>query len=332
MALPVVRNIRLHTLHPQHITVEWEIEPTQLDLVQYAVEVWRSESEAGPYTRVSMTMVAADFFDFMDVGVNLLSKWRNFYYRVRVINRNNTSEFQDYGSEETRKVLQGAEPGGVTLEAPPDIFALEAIRRFDLVLREHGGRRVLVSVQRTWGQRCQDCWDYLKRRQKKSGCLTCFDTTLAGGFFSPMETWCMKPPHKVMSQLTPLFEMQADDRIMWFSRYPRLKPRDVVTSVEGDRFRVIAIDRSEKAWALTRQTVQVRRLSRDQVEYKLPISEADWNRNMMTASAMREHVRATDIDSYYKAVRDKGISTEELFPEKGDFATTQEGSNAPVDS
>lgn len=331
MALPVVRNIRLHTLDAQYITVEWDIEPTTLDLVQYAVEVWRSESEAGPYQRVSMTMVAHDVFDFRDVGVNLLSKWRFFFYRIRVINRNDTSEFCDFGSEEPRKVIQGADPGGVFLETPPDLYAQEAVRRFDLVLREHGGRRALVSVQRTWNMRCEVCWDHLKRRKKKTNCLTCWDTGVAGGFFRPMETWMMKPPHKVMNQLTPLFELQADDRIMWFSRYPRLKPRDLIHTIEGDKFRVIAISRSEKAGALTRQTVQIRRLSRDQVEYKMPVKQEDWGRDMFTVTAMREHIRATDIDSYYKAARDKGVATEELFPEKSDFATTQESSNAPVE-
>jgi hypothetical protein len=331
MALPVITNIRLHTLDAQYITVEWDIEPTSLDLVQYAVEVWRSESEGGPYQRVSMTMVAADVFDFRDAGVNLLSKWRNYFYRVRVINRNDTSEFCDFGSEEVRKVIEGADPGGVILETPPDLYALEAIRRFNLVLREHGGRRCLVSVQRTWQQRCSECWDHLKRRKKKSGCQTCWDTGVAGGFFQPMEAWMMKPPHKVVNQLTPLFELQADDRVMWFSRYPRLKPRDLVHTIEGDKFRVIAISRSEKAGALTRQTVQIRRLSRDQVEYKMPVSQEDWKRDMFTVTAMREHIRATDIDSYYSAVRRKGVADEELFPERSDFATTQESSNAPVD-
>ncbi len=328
MSLPIVRNIRVYTLDYDAITVEWEIEPTQLDLTQYAVEVWRSEAEGGPYQRVSLTMIAGDVFDFQDRAVNLLSKWRYFYYRIRIIDQNDSDNFCDYGSNEWRKVLEGEDAGGVVMEAPPDMFALESIRRFNLVLREFGGRRVLVSVSRTWGQRCPVCWDPLKRRRKKSNCLTCFDTGLAGGFFSPMEAWAMKPPHKVMAQLTSLFELQMDDRIMWFSRYPRLKPRDVVTSIDGDRFRVIAINRSEKAWSLTRQTVQVRRLSRDQVEYRIPIQKDDWNRDNLTVGAVREHIRATDIDSYNTAIRRKNVATEEIFEPKSDFATNVEDSNA----
>lgn len=331
MALPIVRNIRVYTLDPDAITVEWEIEPTQLDLTQYTVEVWRSESEGGIYQRVSLTMIAGDIFDFQDRGVNLLSKWRNFYYRIRITDRNNTGSYQDYGSNEWRKVLEGEDPGGVVMEAPPDMFALESIRRFNLVLREFGGRRVMVSVQKTWGQTCPVCWDPLKRRRKMSHCQTCFDTGILGGFFQPMEAWAMKPPHQAMNQLTPLFELQADDRVMWFSRYPRLKPRDVITTIDGDRFRVLSINRSEKAWALTRQTVQVRRISRDQVEYKIPIGEKDWNRDNLTVGAVREHIRAMDIDSYYQAIGQKNMANEKLFPETSDFATETEASNAPHD-
>ena len=211
MALPRVRNIRVYTLEVESITVEWEIEPTTLDLAQYTVEVWRSESEGGQYQRVSMTMAAGDIFDFRDVGVNQLSKWRYFYYRIRITDRNDSAESFDYGSNEWRKVLEGEDPGGVVMEAPPDIYAMESIRRFNLVMREHAGRRVLVSVSKTWGQRCPVCWDQLKRRRTKSHCITCFDTGLLGGFFQPMEAWAMKPPHRVMNQLTPLFELHDGD-------------------------------------------------------------------------------------------------------------------------
>jgi hypothetical protein len=329
MALPIVRNIRVFTLDPDYITVEWEIEPTQLDLTQYTVEVWRSESEGGEYRRVSLTMVASDIFDFQDRAVNLLSKWRQFYYRIRITNRNDSSEFLDHGSNEWRKVLEGEDAGGVVMEAPPDKYALESIRRFNLVLREFGGRRVLVSVSKTWGQRCPQCWDHLKNRRKKSHCLSCFDTGITGGFFNPMEAWAMKPPHRAYVQLSQIFELQADDRVMWIPRYPRVKPRDVITTIDGDRFRVLSIARSEKAWSLTRQTVHVRRLSRDQVEYKIPIGKKDWEKDNLTVGALREHIRSTDIDSFWAAAQNMNVASEDLYEQRSDFATQQESSNAP---
>jgi hypothetical protein len=324
-----VRNIRVYSTDRDAITVTWEIAPTTVDLSQYTVSVLRSESHAGPYNRVSMEMVASDVYDFQDRAANILSKWREFYYRIR-LTETATNKTWEFGSEEPRKVLEGADPGGVTMEPPPDLIALEAIRRFDHVVREYAGRRVIVMVERTWGQRCPDCWDALKRRSTKSRCMTCFDTGINGGYFQPMEAFAMKPPHKVMTHLTPVFELQAHDAVMWFSSRPRLKPRDIVIDVELRRWRVIAVHRSEKSWALTRQTVQVRMLSRDQVEYKIPLK--DWDRDSVTAGAMRERIRATDIDSYNRAVAELGLAEEEVFPGRGDLATNTEHSNAPTES
>ena len=141
----------------------------------------------------------------------------------------------------------------------------------------------------------------------------------------------MKPPHRVYTQLTQIFELQADDRVMWIPRYPRVKPRDIITTIDGDRFRVISIARSEKAWSLTRQTVQVRRLSRDQVEYKIPIGKKDWEKDNLTVGALREHIRATDIESFWSAAQSMNVADETLYEQRSDFATQQETSNAPHD-
>jgi hypothetical protein len=152
-------------------------------------------------------------------------------------------------------------------------------------------------------------------------------TNFVGGFFRPIEAFSMKPPHDVMVQLTSLFKLEADDRVMWFSRFPELKPGDVVLNTEGERHRVVRVGRSEKASALTRQTVQVRHLSRDQVEYKIPISASDWGRDNLTAGAIREHIRAQDIESYYTAVGQLGVESVEIFPTTGEIATNLEDSN-----
>lgn len=326
--MAVAHNIRVYTLERDSLTVAWAIQDTTEDLSQHTVSVWRSEQEGGPYQRVSMEMIASDVFDFQDRAVNILSKWREFYYRIQLTDTNTSAE-QFFGSTPHRQVIaDGKDPGGVIMEAPPDVEALEAIRRFDMVLREYIGRKVLVLSQRTWGQRCGECWDFLKRRKKFSKCHTCFDTGIAGGFYSPLESYCAKPPHREMTVLTPIFEMQPNDVVMWFNSRPRLKPRDIVADIDGRRWRIISIQRSEKSWALTRQTAQARLLSRDQIEYDVPIREADWGVDNLTVGALRQHIRATDIDSYNAAVKDLNLGEEKIFDEHSEIATNLEDSNA----
>lgn len=321
----VAQAIRVFTLERDAITVSWEIKDTVEDMNTYTVSVWRSESAGGPYQRVSQEMNAGDVFLFEDRSVNIFSKWREFFYRIR-FSKDDAS--QEYGSTDPGQVLNGKDPGGVVMEAPPDIEALETMRRFELVLREYAGRQVITLTERTWGQTCGQCWDALKRRRTMSSCQTCFDTGYAGGFFSPVLTRCMKPPSQIMTSINPMFEIQPNDLVMWFGPRPRLKPRDVVIGIDGRRWRVINLAPSEKGWARTRQTIQMRELSKDQIEYKIPIKQSDWGVDNMTAGALRQHIRATNMESYNKALQDLGLAGVEVFPAKSEIATNLEDSDA----
>lgn len=308
----VVRNIRVSTLERDALTLTWEVAPTTEDVASYTATVLRSLSAAGPYSPVSFPMNAADYFEFNDRGVNIYSKWREFFYRIQITSSG--GESLEYGSAPYKDVLDGKDPGGVTMEYPPDIEAMEAIRRFDLLLQEYNGKEVLVLIERTWGQRCGNCWDNLKRRTNNANCSTCFSTGFAGGFMHPQVTRCMKPPHQVMSALTEIFELHPKDVLMWFNARPRLKPRDIVIGIDGKRYRVIKVNRSEKGQSLTRQTAQLREISRDQVEYEIPIDKDAWGKDIFTVGSARQYIKATDIESYFEAKQELGIEGGEDNP------------------
>lgn len=300
----VVKNIRVYTLDRDSLTISWNYENTSEDLSTYKVAILRSGSEVGPYSQVSQDINPEDTNEFEDSGVNLHSKNRDYYYRVKVT-KTGTGDSFEYGSASAADVLNGKNSGGVTLEAFPDIEATEAIRRFDLLLKEYIGRRVLVLNHRSIGARCAECWDKVKRRRTKSECVTCFGTGVTGGFYRPRETYAAKPPEHERNQLSTLFELQTNDVVMFFSSKPRLHPRDVVIDPDGRRFRVLNVQTAGKLWALTRQTVALRELSKDQVEYSIPIS--GWDVDTFTASPKRQFIRASDIDSYYAAAAAYGI-------------------------
>jgi hypothetical protein len=304
----VVRNIEVYSLDRDLLTVSWEITPTSETLSDYTIAVLRSGAPGGPYTVVSQEMDASQVSFFEDRGVNLLSKWREHYYRIRVTDTGDSST-QEYGSTDPQRVIQdGVDPQGVVMAAPPDLIAVEAIRRFQLILDEYNAREVLLLKRRSWGQRCTDCVDPLTNRRTKSDCKSCYGTMWTGGYFYPQKTRVLKPPHKVMVQAHQLFEMEPKDAVMWINGYRRVTPRDLIIDTENNRWRVIAIARSEKGQALTRQTVQVRQLSRDQIEYGLPIEQSSWGETPLSSGSHREYVRATDIDSYYEAVDDLGFT------------------------
>ena len=300
----VAKNIRVFTLDRDSMTVSWEIENTTETLGDYTIYVLRAQSDAGPFEPVSPAITASATDTFLDTGVNLYSKHRIYHYRVRVQLTSDASSYVDFGNKPFRDALAGKSPGSVVLEALPDLEALEAIRRFDLTAREYIGRKVLVLSRRTTGTRCTDCWDPLKRRKTRSDCKTCFSTGVVGGYYPPKQTFAVKPPIQVASQLSGIFELQVTDCVMWISSMPRVKPRDLIIDADGRRWRAVAIRRSEKLWALTRQTVQLREISKDQAEYDVPISS--WDVDQLSSSPLRQFIKANDIDSFRRAEQDIG--------------------------
>jgi hypothetical protein len=297
------KNIRVFTLSRDSLTVSWEIENTSESLSDYTIYILRSQSEAGPFEVVSPAISASATDSFVDTGVNLYSKFRAYFYRVRVKLTSGDS-YTDFGSSSIQEVLKGEAAGSVSLGGLPDLEALEAIRRFDLAAKEYIGRKVLVLTRRTTGTRCSDCWDALKRRRTRSDCRTCYATGVVGGYYAPKQTFAVKPPTQNAAQLTGLFELEINDCIMWISSTPRVKPRDLVIDADGKRWRAVAVRRSEKLWSLTRQTVQLREISKDQVDYNIGVSS--WDVNQLTSSPLRQFIRANDIDSFRKAEQDIG--------------------------
>lgn len=322
-----IRNLRVGAYAYEGLTVFWEIEPTTEDLASFEIVILRSGAWAGEYVPVSPPFPADTAYFFLDETADLLSLQRDFFYQVSVRDVN-TDETQIYGSTPTSQVQQGAEPGGVRLEVPPDLEAAESIRRFGLILREFSGERVLHLTPRTWGQHCPECWDALKRRAVKSSCLTCWGTGFAGGYWPPLLMRVLKAGTQHVNQLTQLFKMEPRDQILQAGAVPPIKPADLLISVDGVRRRVISVSENLKNGALTKQHLQVRALTRDQVEYQIRVEESAWDGNSLSARPLRQYLKASDIDSYRTALDRQGISDHTVSPERSGLATTLEGSDA----
>jgi len=298
-----VVNISISSLSRESLTITWAIKDTTEDLDNYLLSIHRSQAQSGPYQKVTKDFIASTAYQFVDTGVNLFSKNREYYYRIKALNKL-TGESLFYGSTPSEDVLKGENPKGAYLEAPPDLEALEAIRRNDLVLREYTGRKVLFLKRKDTGTRCTNCWDPIKRRRTRSDCLSCYDTGVIGGYFSAQETFCSKSPESKTNGLTSIFEVQPGDVLLTFSSFPRLFPKDLVIA-DNKRYRVIGVQRAEKLWSVTHQTAQVRELSKDQIEYKIDV--AAWGMTPFTASPPRQFINATDVESYNNTIQKLGL-------------------------
>jgi hypothetical protein len=184
-----LKNIQAHTLEIDAVTVEWDVVDTLRDLAGYTVSVWRSETTTGDFAQVSPEINAAAYRLFRDTSVNRLAMRRQHVYRLRVRQTLDGATLF-FGSADTKAVIAGADPGGVPLEAAPDLYALEVQRRFHLASREFTGTRALLLRRRSTGQYCPQCFETETMRSVDDNCETCWGTARARpGWWTLTTAW-----------------------------------------------------------------------------------------------------------------------------------------------
>ena len=167
-----VRNLAVKSLDLDYLGVFWEIKDTSEDPWDYTFQVLRSESPMGPFDPVSQAF--SDKYYFRDSIVNLFHRWRTFWYKIKVVRKSDSEEW---------------ESEAVTQAPRPDLKALEVQRVELIAFREHIGRLVWIFPRRTFGQRCPSCYDGRTGNRRRSQCETCYDTTFVRGYLDPIATY-----------------------------------------------------------------------------------------------------------------------------------------------
>lgn len=236
----------------KYLTVSWRIKPTTEDISLYTFSVRRSLSPEGPFNEIKSL---SEQFVYHDPDVNLEHKYREFYYKIRVYE---TADPTNYSESEV-----------AYLPEKPDPVAAEVIRRNNLLLENFVGVDCYIYVIKTYGQLCANCYDYVKHRRRISDCPVCFHTSFVGGYFGPIiRKVNFNPSHKMIQQAG--FEMMPDNIAGWMSNYPPLKPKDVIIENGNKRWRVVEQSQTEKKRIPVHQMLQLTQINRSDIEYQLP--------------------------------------------------------------
>lgn len=244
-----------------YLVVNWSVLPTTEDLGIYGFSVWRSESPAGPFAEVRSGLV--DTFSYKDPDLELRSKWRKFYYRVRCYQLADPTQYVD--SDVASQATQ------------PDPIALEIVRRNDEILLtpRFAGVRAYVFTRKTWGRRCTNCWDPIKQRKTESNCPICFNTGFTGGFCPAVPIYMSFSPSQEMVRHGGFTEQQVDDTYGWLSNYPLVNNKDVIVQDGRLRWRIKGVGTTKKLGLVLHQTVQLTRINANDIEYQLAIPGAE---------------------------------------------------------
>ena len=254
----VVENIKVRSFDLDYLEVSWEIADTNEDVLDYTFQILRSEGPAGPFHPI--TDAFQNLFTFRDIEANQLSKYREWYYKIRV-KRRTTGTSQDYP----------ANISGVAIEAQPDLEALEISNRMKLLLKEFTGRKVWIYPVMTFGQRCS-CFDTETDRKTRSQCLTCFDVGYVNGYHTPIEIHMQIDPTRKATRLTDVAEFNDANATGRLANFPRLKPREIVIESENRRWRVHSVHATEKLRSVVHQEVTLHLIPRTDIEYRLPVN------------------------------------------------------------
>lgn len=250
-------NVRSFSLN--FLTVDWRIKPTNRPISDFSFTVLRSQSQEDTDFRVIQEDITG--FTFHDPNSSQKARWRQWYYKVRAV-------------EVSSKTF--TESPTASNQEKPDRIGLSIIRRNELALRRFVGVKCFILQERTFGQRCNNCWDNIKQRRKLSNCTICFDTGFLGGFFEPIPALVNLSPSAKQVQKMNFGELTPNQTPAWMSNFPELKPRDIlIEEHDGKRWRVSNMVPTRKRRAIIHQNLLLTEINRADVEWKINVDGLD---------------------------------------------------------
>jgi hypothetical protein len=225
------------------------------EIYNYDFFVLRSEAAMGPYAVMGGPF--RDLYRFRDNRVPALHKWRQFFYKLRIVDRR-TNETAEVGPT-------------ASSEAAPDILASAIIREEDQLFREFVGRRSWLFPARTFGPRCS-CYDATLNRIARSNHLPCFGTGWLGGYLSPVEIFIQFDPNPKQVALQAMGETQPSNTAARCSSFPPVSPRDILIESENRRWRVVNVVPTQRLRAVVHQELQLHEVPRSDIEYSIPLN------------------------------------------------------------
>lgn len=250
-----LEKLRVRSLDVDFNEISWCVKETAEDILDYDLQILRSESPEGPFDEISVPFQNQELF--VDNSVPEFHRYRTLYYKIRVIEKA-TGEDKLFGP--------------IAHEPEPDLVALELRKHINLLMREFVGRRCWVFPIRTFGPRCPNCWDKVLGKKKFSQCLTCFDTGFLRAYLRPIETWIQFDPSPKTQQQTNLGEQQQVNTTARLPYFPTVKPRDLIVEPENRRWRVTQQNQTEQGRAVVHQEIQLHEIPRSDIEFAIPLN------------------------------------------------------------
>lgn len=135
------------------------------------------------------------------------------------------------------------------------ILAKELDRRNWLLLRKFTGVETLLFKEKTYGERCTECWSEKYQKIMKPQCVTCAGTSYMKGYYDPVKTYFQYEPHHKSKDLFHFGRVDPNLSGAWTVSYPNINVGDIL--LRQHDFRMFRVERTD---VTSLQTVEVRQM------------------------------------------------------------------------
>lgn len=244
------------TIYPtfyKHIVIQYNIPPHWGNC---HFDIYRAESEIGPFTKVTPTPITGFFFK--DTNTDDFSKFMNGWYIVEV-------QLPD-----GRRIQGPATTWQNKRSNWTQIRAKEVERREILLLEKFVGIKSYIFRRRYFGMRCKKCWNPLIEKVTQDHCPDCLGTSFEGGYFPGFETLFQYDQTPSNAELEYRGRLEKNTASAWTVSFPQIEAYDLVLRVpDWKMFRVDAIQTTELQTVPVRQITTLVELDKESIEYKL---------------------------------------------------------------
>lgn len=239
----------------KNVTIGWKIPD---DWGNCTFNVYRSKSDSGDFKKLNTTPIDSQTFE--DVEARMWSKYDHDFYIVEAILHDHGGAFlrsKPYSWERQQRRWV-------------ELRSIEIQRRFWLMLNKFMGVETYVFKRRSYGNRCDTCWDYKNLKVTNDRCPECLGTGWKGGYLTPYLTrvqYDATPNNKELSH-TGRNEPSVIAGVT--IAFPSIDDWDLIYRVKDNKmYRVDKVLTTELLTSIVSQRLQLIELPKNYVEFRL---------------------------------------------------------------
>jgi hypothetical protein len=238
------------------LNITFSIQETSEDITKYRFDLLRSYHYIEEYE-----IIASDIkdFNYADNTVNLYNIAIKYYYKVQITNI------------ETNEVSL-SDPVQFSVNEP-DEYAIALVSQYNLYLETAINNESMLLLKKKHSGEICSCYDDVRGRNRVANCEICYNAKYVGGYYSPQElrvAYFNSPSRIEKFDVADVGEDETPIQL-WTSGYPLIQVGDLFVDKNNARYIVMSWQPTYKNFYLLKQVVQIQRVPRSNVIYKIPI-------------------------------------------------------------